>query len=479
MIATAGLARTPAFEPISGALTFARFAAPPNVLGYCGGSDADGLLGHLRAGLDGPELVNLCRAFEGAWPYLTLIATEAGIADPLDYRVVEAYWLGNGLLDGVSPGAFRDDLAGRFRPRTRPAEWRWLAAKPADGSRPHHSFHVLEVMPRIGMLRAGQVSAILPAMEQCLIRPATVVRDGQDGLVVAVRPLLVRDGRLVFGPRARADRRRRRRGPPTRRRRRRPLELVLRSPDGRAATPARGRHGRRPGPREHDDLTCPGGRARQAVRPAIAGPLAPVQRSAPAQRWARSNQPYEVNAMDAVIVYESLWGNTAAVARAVAEGFGPGARALTTDEATPAVVADADVLVVGAPVIAFGLASDKTREGIGHPDKHADNPPDVAHPSVKSWLASLPAGRGFAAAFETRLWWSPRGATGTIEHGLRARRLPDRREGREVRRRRLVRPAARGRARPRSGMGQVVGRARGRVRRGRLNGSLGVGLTPR
>ena len=53
MIATAGLARTPALEPISGALTFARFAAPPNVLGYCGGSDADGLLGHLRAGLDG------------------------------------------------------------------------------------------------------------------------------------------------------------------------------------------------------------------------------------------------------------------------------------------------------------------------------------------------------------------------------------------------------------------------------------------
>ena len=134
--------------------------------------------------------------------------------------------------------------------------------------------------------------------------------------------------------------------------------------------------------------------------------------------------------MDAVIVYESLWGNTAAVARAVAEGFGPGARALTTDEATPAVIAAADVLVVGAPVIAFGLASDKTREGIGHGDKDAGNPPDVAHPSLKSWLASLPKGRGFAAAFETRLRWSPRGATGTIEHGLRAAgyRIVDKRE---------------------------------------------------
>ena len=120
--------------------------------------------------------------------------------------------------------------------------------------------------------------------------------------------------------------------------------------------------------------------------------------------------------MKAVIVYESLWGNTAAVAKAVAEGFGPGARALTTDEATPAVVANADILVVGAPVIAFGLASAKTREGI----KDAVRPPDTAHPSLKSWLEELPDGHASAAAFETRLWWSPRGATGSIEKGLKS-----------------------------------------------------------
>lgn len=193
-VAPAGL------EPASGALTFARFAAPPNALGYCGGSDHDGLVGHLRAGLDGPELVDLCRAFEGAWPYLRLIAASAGVADPLDARVVEAYWLGNGLLGRVSPAAFRADLDARFRPRTSRTEWPWLADKPATGSRPHHSFHVLEVMPRIGMLRAGQIGAILPAMERCLIRPATVLRSGPAGLDVAVRPLLIRDGRLAFGP---------------------------------------------------------------------------------------------------------------------------------------------------------------------------------------------------------------------------------------------------------------------------------------
>jgi flavorubredoxin len=123
--------------------------------------------------------------------------------------------------------------------------------------------------------------------------------------------------------------------------------------------------------------------------------------------------------MKAVIVYESLWGNTAAVARAVAEGFGPSARAVTTDEATEPLVAEADVIVAGAPVIAFSLASDKTRNDIARAEKDAPTPPDTSHPSLKTWLASLPAGHGRAAAFETRLWWSPRGAVGTIEKGLK------------------------------------------------------------
>ena len=68
--------------------------------------------------------------------------------------------------------------------------------------------------------------------------------------------------------------------------------------------------------------------------------------------------------MKAVVVYESIFGNTAAVARAVAEGLGPDAQALTTDEASDAVVLDAEVIVAGAPVIGFNLANDKTRTGI-------------------------------------------------------------------------------------------------------------------
>jgi hypothetical protein len=122
--------------------------------------------------------------------------------------------------------------------------------------------------------------------------------------------------------------------------------------------------------------------------------------------------------MKAVVVYESLWGNTAAVARAIAEGFGPEASALPTDAATPELVAEADLIVAGAPVLGFSLPSDKMRQSVASSEAGAPTPPDLAHPSMRSWRAGLPHGRGQAAAFETRIWWSPRGATGDIEKGL-------------------------------------------------------------
>jgi len=122
--------------------------------------------------------------------------------------------------------------------------------------------------------------------------------------------------------------------------------------------------------------------------------------------------------MNAVVVYESHWGNTAAVARAIAEGLGPDAQLLTTDEASDAVLADADLIVAGAPVIALGLASEKMEESLGDQSRNAPSAPDLSHPSMRTWLDRLPRGHGLSAAFETRIWWTPRGATPAIEQGL-------------------------------------------------------------
>jgi hypothetical protein len=122
--------------------------------------------------------------------------------------------------------------------------------------------------------------------------------------------------------------------------------------------------------------------------------------------------------MKAVVVYESLWGNTAAIARAIAEGIGPEARALSTAEASGPAIEDVGFLVVGAPVHGFRLPTDSGRETIGKNPSRARTPPDLSHPSTRSWLEGLPEGSGRCAAFETAFRFSPGSATSGILRGL-------------------------------------------------------------
>ena len=116
----------------------------------------------------------LARGFEGAWPYLELIARANGLSDPLDGRVVEAYWLGNELLDGVPVAMMADSLDSRFKARLRPEPWRWLAGKAPAGARPVHAFHVFDVFPRVGLMRGGEVTNVLATIDSCRIRWGTV-----------------------------------------------------------------------------------------------------------------------------------------------------------------------------------------------------------------------------------------------------------------------------------------------------------------
>jgi hypothetical protein len=188
----------------SGPVLFARYAFGPNRLGYCGPDAADELFGEATigsGGLGGDDraLRQLARSFEGAWPYLELIAQANGRPDPLDRQVVEAYWLGNSLLEAVGPGLLAGSLAGRFRPRLRPDGWRWLAATPAAGAVPVHAFHVFDVFPRTGLLRSGSVDRALEVMDSCRIRWGRVLEQDGDWLVVNAVPLVMVDGRLELG----------------------------------------------------------------------------------------------------------------------------------------------------------------------------------------------------------------------------------------------------------------------------------------
>lgn len=117
--------------------------------------------------------------------------------------------------------------------------------------------------------------------------------------------------------------------------------------------------------------------------------------------------------MKAIVVYESHWGNTAAVARAIAVGLGPDACALSTSEASGAVLAGVELIVAGAPLLGFSLPTESMVRSLAT-TPGAPMPADVSHPSMRSWLESLPEGHGCAATFETRIWWSPGSAAKAI-----------------------------------------------------------------
>jgi hypothetical protein len=184
--------------PTAGPLLFARYAYPPNALGLCGADRPQTLLEYGDAGVSDGGLAELTRTFDGAWPYLELIAGASGIDDPLDARVVSAYWVGNELLDRVEPGRLVRHLDERFRGRLGRAAER-VAGAAAAGAVPHHCFHVFAVYPWLGLLRTGIVDEPLRVLDRCRTAPATVLEVDGEAAQVLVRPLAW-DGRtLSFG----------------------------------------------------------------------------------------------------------------------------------------------------------------------------------------------------------------------------------------------------------------------------------------
>jgi hypothetical protein len=186
-------------EPLgNGALLFGRYAFPPNRLGYCGPDDHQALFEYVTQNHTDGGLLDLERRFDGAYPYLRLIAQANGIPDPFDHRVVEAYWIGNPYLERVAASPFYESLRERFRARMDSGAFAWLASAVERGARPHHNFHVFDVYRRAGLMRDRQAQIGIERMDRCRISWARVTAVEGAELVVD-RPLLVlREGKLVL-----------------------------------------------------------------------------------------------------------------------------------------------------------------------------------------------------------------------------------------------------------------------------------------
>ncbi len=181
----------------SGPELFCRYAQPPNLLGYCGPAESDGVTAVAQGlALPSEEVWRLAFAFEGAWPYLELIGGVTG-HEPLSFDVVEAYWAGNALLKEVPLFEWGNSISERFR---RQAGTRWEAVEDAlnGGGTPNHAFHVFCVYPWVGLLREGFVEPSLRVLDRCRISWGRVT--SLNGLAgVARRPLFWEDNQLVHG----------------------------------------------------------------------------------------------------------------------------------------------------------------------------------------------------------------------------------------------------------------------------------------
>lgn len=173
-------------EVVEGLQLFARYAYPPNERGYCGPDDHRALLEYRTAGVADPGLENLAKTFHGPWPYLKLMAERTGAGHPFSRRVVEAYWVGNHLLDAVGTSDFGHAIEDRFRPRVGS---RWAAmAEAIPWGIPHHSFHVFVTYPWVGLLDSGRGEP-LHILDRCRIRWGRVEAVMGDRAVVQSRPL--------------------------------------------------------------------------------------------------------------------------------------------------------------------------------------------------------------------------------------------------------------------------------------------------
>jgi hypothetical protein len=119
--------------------------------------------------------------------------------------------------------------------------------------------------------------------------------------------------------------------------------------------------------------------------------------------------------MRALVIYESMFGNTAHVAEAIAEGLRPRfeVQLVEVGQADPELE-DVDLLVVGGPIHAWSMSRESTRKGAR---EQAEDTPIVSQViGIREFLAELhdanPEHPVAAATFDTaiRTRWFPVGS---------------------------------------------------------------------
>lgn len=183
----------------SGLTLCSRYAFMPNKLKYCGPSNERTLFDYAASDRVDKGLIELLEKFETMYPYLKLIAKANQIRDPFNKRVVEAYWLGNSLLDKVSMSDLYYDLKDKHHllERLPKKYFSEIIYKIPLNVKPHHSFHVLNIFIRTGR---DKIKHTLQTMQNCLITSGRIekIDESKESVVVTADSLAFRNGKLTF-----------------------------------------------------------------------------------------------------------------------------------------------------------------------------------------------------------------------------------------------------------------------------------------
>ena len=103
--------------------------------------------------------------------------------------------------------------------------------------------------------------------------------------------------------------------------------------------------------------------------------------------------------MRALVVYESIWGNTEAIARAAATGVGGEVDVVSAVDAPAALPDDIDLVVVGGRTHAFSMTTAKTRESA-----RQQGATTIPTRGIREWIDQLatPSRAVRVATFDTR-----------------------------------------------------------------------------
>lgn len=183
---------------MDGIFRCSRYAFGPNRLHYCGPDASNEIRSYINESASDPGLEGLLAQFQTMFPYLRHIAEANAIRDPFDSRVVEAYWIGNELLDNISQQKFYRHLVEgqEIKKKIGARSFALVAEKIGQGAVPHHSFHVLDIWRRTGQLDREHT---LEGMDECRVSWGRVKNVNGPSITVTAEPLRYANGKLFLG----------------------------------------------------------------------------------------------------------------------------------------------------------------------------------------------------------------------------------------------------------------------------------------